>query len=89
MIEAMSCGCALVASDTQPVREVVEDEHNGLLVDFFSPQALADKIERALDDAKLRRRLGAAARQTALDRYDMDKLMPQHYQLLAQFARCK
>jgi len=89
MIEAMSCGCALVASNTAPVREVVEDEHNGLLVDFFSPQALADKIERALDDAKLRRRLGAAARQTTLDRYDMDKLMPQHYQLLAQFARCK
>ena len=89
MIEAMSCGCTLIASDTSPVREVVEHEMNGLLVDFFSPSALASQIERALDDAELRRRLGVAARQTALDRYDMEKLMPQHFQLLKQVARCK
>ena len=86
MIEALSCGCTVVASQTPPVQEVIEHEVNGLLVDFFSPAALADEIERALGDAALRSRLGAAARETAVVRYDMNKLMPQHYRLLTQIA---
>lgn len=86
MIESLSCGCCLVASDTPPVREVVKDGENGLLVDFFSPQQMADQIERALDDGELRKKMGENARQTALERYDMEKLLPQHFKLLAHAA---
>ncbi len=71
MLEAMSFGCALVASKTPPVEEVVEDGKNGLLVNFRSPQHIVQRVEELLDDAELRKRLGRAARETILDRYDV------------------
>jgi glycosyltransferase involved in cell wall biosynthesis len=87
MLEAMSCGCTLVASDTAPVHEMVRDGQNGLLADFFAPQKLADRIEEALDDKNRRAALGANARETIRDNYDMDRLMPQHIQLMEEIAR--
>ena len=48
MPEAMAAGCALVASNTAPVREVVEDGVNGRLVDFFDADELADTVADVL-----------------------------------------
>ena len=84
MLEAMSCGCTLVASNTPPVTEVVVDGENGLLVDFFDTDKMAAKVAEALDDAELRRRLGQNARDTAVSRYDMQKTLPQHYYVLQE-----
>ena len=50
MLEAMSTGCLLVASDTQPVREVIENGANGCLVEFFDAFQIADHVEDALDN---------------------------------------
>ena len=86
MIEALSAGCLLVASDTDPVREVVRDGHNGLLVDFFDTDRLAERIcealERPDDFADVRER----ARETAAQRYAMSKLIPLRAQLLGAVA---
>ena len=70
-LEAMSFGCAIVGSKTPPVQEVIEDGKSGLLANFRSPQHIALRIEELLDNAPLRKKLGAAARKTVLDRYDM------------------
>lgn len=77
MLEAMSCGCALIASATPPVQEVVLDGVNGLLADFYSPQNLADRIEEALDDGALRQAIAHRARETILDRYDLRLMLPR------------
>ena len=84
MLEAMSCGCTLVASATPPVQEVVQDRVNGLLADFFSPLQLADRIEEALADPGLRRALSYRARETVLDRYDLLKTLPRQLQWLQE-----
>lgn len=89
MLEAMSAGVALVASDTTPVREVVQDGVNGRLVDFFSPRALADALHATLDAKDGNAGLRAAARQTVLDRYDLNKLLPLQMQLVRELAEGK
>ncbi|MBN3926010.1 glycosyltransferase family 4 protein [Nostoc sp. NMS4] len=80
MLEVMAAGCLLIASKTQPVLEVVQDGVNGLLVDFFSPQNIANRIEEALDNPQEMKAIRANARETILKRYDLAKLLPQHLQ---------
>ena len=77
MLEAMSCGCVVVGSDTPPVREVINDRVNGLLADFFSPLDIARRVEEALEDPVLRRGLSYRARETILDRYSLERVMPR------------
>ena len=77
-VESMSFGCCLVASQTPPVQEVAEDGVNCLMVNFRSPEHIAFRIEEALKDADLRKRLGKAARETVLEKYDVrDSLVKQ------------
>ncbi len=61
MLEAMSCGCLLVASNTPPVREIVRHGENGLLVDFFDRKALADRVVEALNPPPAHAELRGAA----------------------------
>lgn len=70
-LESMAAGCCLVASKTPPVVEAVEDGVNGLLANFRRPEHIAYRIEEALDDAPLRERLGKAARESIIERYDL------------------
>lgn len=83
LLEAMSIGCAIVGSDTAPVREVIDDGQHGLLVDFFDTAALVSAIERLLADAQLRERLGAQARQRVCERFDLRRqCLPQQVALI-------
>ena len=83
----MSIGCRIVASDTPPVREVIEHEKNGLLFDFFDPNALVDQVCRALDRPELSSQLGQAARQTAVNKYDLKRVcLPQQLALIKTLA---
>ena len=78
LLEAMSAGCAIVASDTAPLREVIRDDHNGRLVPFFEVSAWSDTLSALLDDAEVRARFGAAARAEAVARYDLQRVcLPQ------------
>ena len=86
MLEAMSSGVALVASDTKPVREVVTHGVNGLLADFFSPSDVAAKITQLLDDPNRNAAMRAAARATVEERFDLRTLLPLHMQLVREVA---
>lgn len=82
LLDALACGCAVIGSDTEPVREVIEDRENGLLAGFSSPASIAARVEEVLDDGCLAARLRGAARQTAVERYARSRLLPRQLELL-------
>jgi glycosyltransferase involved in cell wall biosynthesis len=89
MIEAMSTGCLVLGSDTAPVTEIIQDGENGLLVDFFSPEKIADRIDEVLDHPTKMAEIRANARKTVLERYALADLLPKHIQLIKDAAnRC-
>lgn len=78
LLEAMSAGCAIVASDTQPLREAITHDQTGRLVDFFDAPALAQEVSALLGDPQARARLGANARAFAQSHYDLKTVcLPQ------------
>lgn len=86
MLEAMSTGCLVIGSATPPVQEVIEDGVNGLLVDFFSTDQIAQKVDEVLGHPDRMASLRAAARKTVQDRYEVRQTLPQLLQLIDELA---
>ncbi|MEO8482876.1 MAG: glycosyltransferase family 4 protein [Acidobacteriota bacterium] len=63
-IEAMAAGRAIVCSDQGGMPELVEHEVSGLLAHSGNAASYVAQLERVLEDAGLRERLGAAARRS-------------------------
>jgi glycosyltransferase involved in cell wall biosynthesis len=88
LLEAMSVGCAVVASRTPPVEEVMRDGENGYLVDFFSGDALVDRVSELLLQRERQDAIRAAARQTIVARFDLaTKCLPAYVALLRRLIR--
>lgn len=78
LIESMALECAIVASDTEPVREVLTDGEQGILVPFFDGQRLVDEICQLLENPEKRKALGRAARLRATAEFDLHSVcLPQ------------
>jgi glycosyltransferase involved in cell wall biosynthesis len=87
-IEALSAGALVVGSATPPVEEVIAHEKNGLLVDFFDIDALSQRVIDCLAHPDRYAPLRSAARQTALERYDLATIcLPQQVRLIESVAR--
>lgn len=82
LLEAMSTQCAIVGSATPPVQEVIQHGHNGLLVDFFDPQALAESVAELLHNRSRAEDLGRNARATILRNYSLEQCVPRHLALM-------
>jgi glycosyltransferase involved in cell wall biosynthesis len=74
LLEAMSMGAAIVASDTPPVAEAIEHDRHGLLFPFFDTQALVDRTCELLDDPERRQALGQQARRHIQHQYDLNDI---------------
>jgi len=87
LLEAMACEAVVVGSATPPVEEVIRAGHNGLLVDFFSPTALAEQVAAVLSDPASHRPLGQQARRTVVDRFDLNGIcLPRQLALVDWLA---
>ncbi|MGC1497706.1 MAG: glycosyltransferase family 4 protein [Sulfitobacter sp.] len=79
LLESMSMGATIVASDVAPVREAVTHGETGLLVDFFDPEALAAQVIDVVKRPKDFAHLGVAARKHVVENYDfLTKCLPEH-----------
>ena len=85
LLEAMSAGCLVVASRTPPVEEVIRDDENGLLVDFFSAEQIADKVDYALKNQEQLGIVRQRARGTVIEGYDLKRVcLPAQLGLVAR-----
>jgi glycosyltransferase involved in cell wall biosynthesis len=76
LLEAMAAGTPCVSTDVTGIPEVVRDGDTGLMVPRHDPPALADALERMLDDAALRVRLAENARQLIEAEFDLHRNTP-------------
>lgn len=87
LLEAMSAGCAIVASSTEPVREVMTEGENGWMVDFFDRDALVERVCALLDDEEARVHLGETSRRFVQEKYDLQRIcLPQHLDWVDRLA---
>jgi glycosyltransferase involved in cell wall biosynthesis len=86
LLEAMQCGLPAVATRVSGVPEAIEDGRNGFLVEPDDPAQMAERCIALLEDPELRARIGAAARATIAERFDMQRQVRAYlafYQRLA------
>jgi glycosyltransferase involved in cell wall biosynthesis len=75
LVEAMACGCPVVASRVASLPEIVEDGETGLLVPPNSPGAIAEALGRLAADAALWRRLSLGARARVEARFTWERVV--------------
>ena len=84
--EAMACGCAIVASDTAPVREFITHGRTGTLTPFLDPAALATQILATLEGGTPIIRMRAAARRYAEQHMAMDIYIARYEALIERIT---
>ena len=87
LLEAMSCGRAVLGPNAGGVPEFVSHGRNGLLYEMGNAEALCEALVRLLRDPALRRRLGQAGRATAVQHFTADAHAAAMAVLLRQAAR--
>lgn len=79
--EAMAIGCAIIASDTEPLQEFIVHGKSGILTPFFDVNGLSNHILEVLENEELAQKLGQSARLEAIRCLSMKDYLT-NYQLL-------
>jgi glycosyltransferase involved in cell wall biosynthesis len=74
LMEAMACELTVIGSDIESIRELVKHDVNGLLCDT-DKNSIKKTVERVFAEKGLRRRLGEAARTTAVTEFDIEAIL--------------
>jgi glycosyltransferase involved in cell wall biosynthesis len=81
VLEAMAAGLPVIASNVGGIPELVLDGVSGVLVPPGDPGALAEAIERLLEDPSLALRLGEAARRRVAESFELKSVQEAHLAL--------
>jgi glycosyltransferase involved in cell wall biosynthesis len=84
LMNALAVGCTVLASDTEPVREVIRHERHGLLADFYDVDALTKQALRVLKAPEEFRALGQAGTRLIDEKYSLTRTLPQMVKLYRQ-----
>lgn len=80
-MEAMSMGLPIVTTDVVGCRETVVNGINGFIVPPKNGNALAEAIETLILNPFVRKRMGEAGREKAVDEFDMDIIVTKHLEV--------
>lgn len=86
LTEAMAAGCYIIGSDTAPLHDAITDGVNGRLLPFFDVDALSDAMIAACRNPDGQAGMRAAARATAVERFDAAKGVEAWLKLLAEMG---
>lgn len=87
LLEAMACGCLVVGSNTAPVRDAIIAGQNGVLVDFFDRDALAQALIEACRAPRSFDGFRQEARATVEARYDRERVcLPAWMKLIGRMV---
>jgi len=81
LLEAMSCGLAVIAADNAGNREVINSPDSGIIVEPQNPHQLAEALEMLLNNRELVARLGQQARCVVKERFSLTDVVEQYEQL--------
>tara|TARA_Y100000766_G_C18880069_1_gene592934 strand:+ start:625 stop:1872 length:1248 start_codon:yes stop_codon:yes gene_type:complete len=83
MLEAMAMETLIVGSKTPPVEEVIKNNKNGLLVNFFDHEKLSKKVNDILDNPSKFNKLKKEARKTIVDKFNLKTIcLPRQIQIV-------
>lgn len=85
VLEAMACGCAVVATDCGGTRDTVVDGENGFIVNVGNVQQIVDRVLLLLNDETLRARMCRTAEET-VKKFSWDKSIDQLENVLKTLA---
>jgi glycosyltransferase involved in cell wall biosynthesis len=89
LLEAVSCGLPIVASNIPGISDIITDGVNGYLVPSKNPKMLSSNILKLLYEEKLRDALGTNSRQTALEKFSLDVAMLRVSNLYSELSSIK
>ena len=84
VVEAIGCGCPVIAGDLPAIHDSITHEESGLLVPPGNPEVLADIILRALNDPDLCFRLAREARKRVIEQFDWEVVAEKYAGLYEQ-----
>jgi len=89
LIEAASCGRAIVATDVPGCREIVHHNKNGLLIPPHDSKSLADALKVLVEDAELRAKMGARGREIVETEFSEEIVVKQTMELYKKMLLAK
>lgn len=82
LLEAMATGCCIVASDTAPVKEVIQNNFNGILVDFYDIDLLVKNVNLILNNPENFSNIRTSARKTINEKFELKNLLNKQIEFL-------
>jgi glycosyltransferase involved in cell wall biosynthesis len=82
LLEAMSCGCAVVTTATCMIPEIVDNGVNGFISN--DPKELRGYVDRLLEDKELATKLGMAARETIISNFSQNAFIKKWNEVFKQ-----
>ena len=86
IIEAMGCGCAVVATDLPAVRDVI-DEKTGVLVQPGNANQLAEKLVFLINNRDYRKQIAVRGNEQVNSHFSWDNCGQRYYKALMEFKR--
>lgn len=87
LIEASAIGRPIVTCNSTGCRDVVTDGENGFLIEPRSPEMLADRLRKLIDNPELRKKMGINARKKAEKEFSIDSVVATHMQIYQELSK--